>query len=102
MDGNGFAMRDIMEAVLDVSVITCPACGFAREEVMPATSCAIMYRCTKCGASLWPAEGDCCVYCTYGSVPCQAVQIERARKAAAGEAPWQERPDGAEADTGAR
>jgi rubredoxin len=68
-----------MEAVRDVSLITCPACGFAKEEVMPATSCEITYRCTKCGAELRPADGDCCVYCTYGSVPCQAVQVERAR-----------------------
>ena len=66
-----------MSAVLNESLITCPACGFARDEVMPGQSCEIMYRCTKCGAELWPAEGDCCVYCTYGSVPCQAIQLER-------------------------
>lgn len=66
-----------MPAVINVSIITCPVCGFAKAELMPARSCAIAYRCTACGIDLWPAEGDCCVYCTYGSVPCQAVQAAR-------------------------
>lgn len=69
--------------VLDMSIITCPACGFAKEERMPTQSCAIMYTCTDCGVVLWPAEGDCCVYCTYGTVPCQAIQIARASDRAA-------------------
>lgn len=73
-----------MQAVVNESVITCPECGFTKEEVMPETSCAITYRCPHCGTDLWPAADDCCVYCTYGSVPCQAVQLERARKATTG------------------
>ncbi len=73
-----------MLAVVNESIITCPACGFAKEEVMPERSCAITYRCPNCGAELWPAEGDCCVYCTYGSVPCQAIQIARSREATVG------------------
>jgi hypothetical protein len=66
------------------STITCPVCGFAQEAVMPERSCAITYRCSQGGTDLWPAEGDCCVYCTYGSVPCQAIQVERARPEATG------------------
>ncbi len=60
-----------------ISVITCPHCGHTREEVMPEFSCAIGYACSGCGASLRPAEGDCCVYCTYGTVPCPPVQQMR-------------------------
>ncbi len=67
-----------MREVVTESIVTCPECGFAKDEVMPETSCEIMYRCPTCGTDLWPAEGDCCVYCTYGSVPCQAVQIAQA------------------------
>jgi hypothetical protein len=73
-----------MDAAIDVSLITCPYCGFAKDEIMPAKSCQITYRCTNCGADLWPAAGDCCVYCTYGSVPCQAIQVARAREGGAG------------------
>ena len=63
-----------MQTIISESVITCPACGLTKAEVMPETSCVITYRCTGCGAELWPAKGECCVYCTYGSVPCPAVQ----------------------------
>jgi hypothetical protein len=66
-----------MDVVL-VSVVTCP-CGHQQEEQMPEESCQILYRCEACGAVLKPAPGDCCVYCTYGSVPCPPIQRERAR-----------------------
>ena len=29
------------------------------------------------GAALRPKPGDCCVFCSYGSVPCPPVQMER-------------------------
>jgi hypothetical protein len=60
------------EPVID-SVLTCPECGVAESVTMPAVSCQITYRCLRCGIDLWPAPGDCCVFCTYGSVPCPAV-----------------------------
>lgn len=59
------------------SVITCP-CGHQSVEQMPETSCQYFYRCEACGATLKPREGDCCVFCSYGSVPCPPIQRERA------------------------
>jgi hypothetical protein len=56
------------------SVITCPSCGAARREAMPTTACIVVYRCTTCGAVLQPKAGACCVFCSYGSVPCPPVQ----------------------------
>jgi len=56
------------------STITCPACGTARTEAMPVQSCQYFYDCTGCGALLRPKPGDCCVFCSYGSVPCPPVQ----------------------------
>jgi hypothetical protein len=44
---------------------------------MPRDACRIVYQCTACGATLRPASGDCCVFCSYGSVPCPPVQIAR-------------------------
>jgi hypothetical protein len=58
------------------STITCPACGTARTEVMPTDSCRFFYDCTGCGAVLRPKPGDCCVFCSYGSMPCPPVQLE--------------------------
>jgi hypothetical protein len=57
------------------STITCPECGFARVEAMPTDACLWFYACTNCGALLRPKRGDCCVFCSYGSVPCPPVQI---------------------------
>ncbi len=58
------------------SVITCPKCGFARQETMPVDYCQIRYTCTHCGAVLKPQPGDCCVFCSYGTVPCPSKQAE--------------------------
>lgn len=56
------------------SVITCPKCGFKKEETMPTDSCQFFYECTNCGKILKPIAGDCCVYCSYGSVKCPPIQ----------------------------
>ncbi|MBA2585892.1 MAG: MerC family mercury resistance protein [Chthoniobacterales bacterium] len=56
------------------SVITCPECGNSSEETMPTNACLFYYDCAQCGAKLKPKSGDCCVFCSYGSVPCPPIQ----------------------------
>ena len=56
------------------STITCPHCGFQKEETMPTDSCQFFYQCESCNSVLKPSEGDCCVYCSYGTVSCPSVQ----------------------------
>ncbi len=56
------------------SVITCPHCATAKSETMPTDACWFFYECTGCGARLQPKEGHCCVFCSYGSVPCPPMQ----------------------------
>lgn len=56
------------------STITCPKCGYKKEETMPTDACQFFYECAKCKEVLNPKEGDCCVYCSYGSVPCPPIQ----------------------------
>ncbi|CAA6603453.1 conserved hypothetical protein [Rhodospirillaceae bacterium LM-1] len=41
---------------------------------MPANACIQWSDCPACGARLKPKAGDCCVYCSYGSVPCPPIQ----------------------------
>lgn len=65
-----------METVTE-SRITCPQCGARKTEIMPGDSCTISYRCETCDALLTPSGGDCCVFCSYGSVPCPPIQRER-------------------------
>ena len=62
-----------MEIIL-TSIITCPHCGYQKEEKMPADACRYFYECEKCKTILKPAKGDCCVFCSFGSVPCPPVQ----------------------------
>ncbi len=59
------------------SLLTCPHCGFSRLETMPTDACIVFYECTHCHARLRPKSGDCCVFCSHGSVPCPPIQQER-------------------------
>ncbi|HLG40813.1 MAG TPA: GDCCVxC domain-containing (seleno)protein [Chitinophagaceae bacterium] len=56
------------------SVLTCPKCGHKKEETMPTDACQYFYKCENCGEVLKPINNDCCVFCSYGSVPCPPVQ----------------------------
>lgn len=58
------------------SVLTCPRCGHAQRERMPEDACLFFYECKHCKAMLRPRPGDCCVFCSYGSVPCPPVQSQ--------------------------
>ena len=56
------------------SVLTCPECGTSKMETMPTDACQYFYDCTGCGVVLRPKAGDCCVFCSYGTVPCPPIQ----------------------------
>jgi hypothetical protein len=59
------------------AMITCPACGGEATEPMPTDACRYLYTCGHCGVTLRPRPGDCCVFCSYGNVPCPPQQAER-------------------------
>lgn len=59
------------------SVLTCPKCGFHKEEIMPEDACCFFYECTNCHNVLKPKESDCCVFCSYGSVKCPPKQQKK-------------------------
>src|ERR1700694_748949 len=65
-----------MSAVEVDSVITCPQCGFAKRETMPTDACQFYYECEGCKALLRPKPGDCCVFCSFGSVRCPPMQTQ--------------------------
>lgn len=62
--------------VLD-SALTCPNCGLITVERMPTDACLYFYQCAGCQSVLRPKTGDCCVFCSYGSVKCPPVQEAR-------------------------
>jgi hypothetical protein len=56
------------------STLTCPKCSHEATETMPTDACQFFYDCKGCGIRLKPLAGDCCVFCSYGSVACPPVQ----------------------------
>ncbi len=59
------------------STITCPECGHQSKDEMPTDSCQFFYECRACKVVVRPIAGNCCVYCSYGDVPCPPVQQEK-------------------------
>ncbi|MDH5360577.1 MAG: hypothetical protein OEX03_08435 [Gammaproteobacteria bacterium] len=64
------------------STITCPECGHQKLETMPTDACQWFYECDSCGTVLKPRTGDCCVFCSYATVPCPPIQQQNAASCA--------------------
>ena len=56
------------------SIITCSQCHQKTIEQMPTNYCQYFWECPHCKNKLKPKEGECCVYCSYGSVKCPPIQ----------------------------
>ncbi len=56
------------------SAITCPECGYQKEEAMATDACQYFYDCENCHVVLKPKAGECCVFCSYGNVKCPPIQ----------------------------
>ena len=63
----------MMEVVL-TSTLTCPECGAKTTADMPTDACQYFWDCPSCNVVLRALPGDCCVWCSYGTVPCPPVQ----------------------------
>ena len=59
------------------SELTCPECAFVAREKMREDSCQFFYECRSCRTLLRPKPGDCCVFCSYGSIKCPPVQAKQ-------------------------
>jgi hypothetical protein len=44
---------------------------------MPTNACQFFYECLGCGQLLRPKPGDCCVFCSYGTVACPPIQEQK-------------------------
>ena len=63
------------KSVIFRSELTCPECGHRESEQMPTNACQFFYDCIGCGKLLRPLPGDCCVFCSYGTVKCPPIQL---------------------------
>ncbi|WP_275896713.1 GDCCVxC domain-containing (seleno)protein [Sphingomonas mesophila] len=60
--------------IVPTSTLTCPQCDGNSTDVMPTNACQFFYDCKHCAAILRPLPGDCCVYCSFGDIPCPPIQ----------------------------
>ncbi len=65
-----------MEDFIEDSELTCPECGYRETLKMPTDACLWFHECSSCHTLLKPKPGDCCVFCSYGSVPCPPIQLQ--------------------------
>lgn len=63
--------------IITKSKIICPDCGMSVIETMLTDSCQYFYECQNCHSILKPKHGDCCVFCSYGDVPCPPIQTNQ-------------------------
>jgi hypothetical protein len=68
------------EEVILKTVVKCPVCKFQKEETMKVGTHVVFYTCEECEATIKPRQNECCVYCSYGTVPCPAAQEEKKSK----------------------
>ena len=68
-------MNTQSDVVLE-STLTCPNCGASKQEQMPTDACLWFYECSACKTLLKPKKGDCCVFCSYGTVKCPPIQSQ--------------------------
>ena len=62
------------EALILESTLRCPECGHEDALMMPTNACIYYHECTACSVLLKPKSGDCCVFCSYATVPCPPFQ----------------------------
>ena len=56
------------------STLKCPNCGHTEQVIMPLDYCQFSYDCKSCHEIMKAKQGYCCVFCSYGDVPCPSVQ----------------------------
>ncbi|WP_353312022.1 MULTISPECIES: GDCCVxC domain-containing (seleno)protein [unclassified Shimia] len=57
-----------------ISTLTCPKCAHVQSFEMPTDACQFFLDCPNCAEVLRPLDGDCCVFCSFGDVPCPPIQ----------------------------
>jgi hypothetical protein len=56
------------------SDLRCPHCAHCETLSMPTDACLFFHECAACHSMIRPDSGDCCVFCSFGSVVCPPMQ----------------------------
>jgi hypothetical protein len=63
-----------MTIAIQLSDLRCPHCGHVETLPMPTDACLFFHECAACHTIIRPTAGDCCVFCSFGSVVCPPMQ----------------------------
>ncbi len=66
-----------MSEVIRQSELCCPYCGYKETLIMPTDACLWFHECRHCHTLLQPLQGDCCLFCSYGTVSCPPIQQDK-------------------------
>jgi hypothetical protein len=44
--------------------------------LMPTDACLYFHECNGCSVLIRPRPGDCCIFCSYGTVVCPPMQSD--------------------------
>jgi hypothetical protein len=55
---------------MDQSLLTCPHCHYQSLEEVPTDRCEDFHECDHCHQTFAAAQGDCCVFKSFGDRPC--------------------------------
>jgi hypothetical protein len=66
-----------MSDPVTTSVLTCPQCGFTKQETMPDGRLPVLLRVHELQGPDAPKPGECCVFCSYGTVACPPIQAAK-------------------------
>lgn len=50
--------------------VTCPKCGHSEWMTMEPDYSPYVYQCDRCLTVSVPTDGECCLFCSFGSSPC--------------------------------
>jgi hypothetical protein len=70
----------VWDDVVYQAVITCPVCKTQELVTMPAEQPLRVYQCRVCKTWLSPKKNDHCIFESYGSKHCAAIQIKERRQ----------------------
>lgn len=73
-----------MSKIIEHSALVCPECHYEQILKMPSDACLWFHPCSNCDVLLTPKEGDCCVFCSYGSIPCPPIQLQHSGEKSTG------------------
>lgn len=60
--------------VVRESTLVCPRCNHGERMMMAENSSLVVHVCQSCGLEMHRLPGNCCLFCTWGTVPCPTAQ----------------------------